>query len=253
MPEGTCVVDGCPREAIKSQLCGAHYQRKRIYGDVRAHIPIQDNGIKGITRRVDGKCRNGHPVDPGKDCRECGREKRTEYKRAKRAAEKAARPAPLPPEVRHMAALRTRLYDRLVVSDETWNGTPHVLWTGANVRGYGVIWNALAGNNRYVHRMAWEAVNGPIPDDLTIDHLCRTTLCAAVDHLEPVTISENVRRADPGGKQRDKTHCIRGHERNDENTRRDPKTGGRQCKVCQRDYARERYRAKAAKKASAVG
>jgi len=35
---------------------------------------------------------------------------------------------------------------------------------------------------------------GPIPDGLTLDHLCRVRHCVNPDHLEPVTQTENRRR-----------------------------------------------------------
>lgn len=37
------------------------------------------------------------------------------------------------------------------------------------------------------HRWAYEHYVGPIPDGLTIDHLCRNTLCVNPAHMEPVT------------------------------------------------------------------
>lgn len=45
------------------------------------------------------------------------------------------------------------------------------------------------------HRFAYELVKGPIPEGLTLDHLCNVPLCVNPDHLEPVTLSENIRRA----------------------------------------------------------
>ena len=44
-------------------------------------------------------------------------------------------------------------------------------------------------------RLAWEIVNGPIPDGLVLDHLCRRPVCVNPSHLEPVTDAENLRRA----------------------------------------------------------
>jgi len=38
--EGHCVVPDCTRFAKTSGLCNAHYQRKRTYGDVMAHKPL---------------------------------------------------------------------------------------------------------------------------------------------------------------------------------------------------------------------
>jgi hypothetical protein len=73
------------------------------------------------------------------------------------------------------------------------------LWTGARTKaGYGQITTSRrsAEHKRlYTHRLAWELLRGPIPDGLTIDHLCRVRHCCNPDHLDVVSMSENVRRA----------------------------------------------------------
>lgn len=58
------------------------------------------------------------------------------------------------------------------------------------------------------HRWAYEHFIEPIPKGLTIDHLCRNSLCVNPFHLEPCTIGENVRR----GGNSIKTKCKNGHE-----------------------------------------
>jgi hypothetical protein len=70
---------------------------------------------------------------------------------------------------------------------ECW---PWLLSTTGN--GYAQI---KINRKRYgVHRIAYELVNGPIPDSLTIDHLCRNRLCCNPAHLEAVTMKENILR-----------------------------------------------------------
>ena len=54
----------------------------------------------------------------------------------------------------------------------------------------------------YAHRVVFEAVKGPIPKDLELDHLCRVRCCVNPDHLEPVTSRENLQR---GAKARRKS------------------------------------------------
>src|SRR5262245_46512297 len=63
------------------------------------------------------------------------------------------------------------------------------------------IWRGERSPDRYprlggklAHRTMWERENGPIPDGLGLDHLCRQTLCVRPEHCEPVSNAENVRR-----------------------------------------------------------
>lgn len=44
------------------------------------------------------------------------------------------------------------------------------------------------------HRIAWEAIHGPIPEGRELDHLCENKLCVNPEHLELVTRQENVVR-----------------------------------------------------------
>lgn len=80
------------------------------------------------------------------------------------------------------------------------------VWTGAlNTNGYGQSF--IAGRAQSTHRLAYEALAGPIPDGLVLDHLCRNRACCNPDHLEPVTPAENAAR----GAEATKTRCLRGH------------------------------------------
>jgi hypothetical protein len=114
---------------------------------------------------------------------------------------------------------------------------PCLLWTGAIVReGYGVIWDNAHGNNRRVHRVAYElAHGGPPPADL--DHLCRVRNCAAVPHLEAVTPAENSARGDVHLYNGSKTRCPKGHPYDAANTRwmRTSVGVGRECRACDRE------------------
>lgn len=127
--------------------------------------------------------------------------------------------------------LPQRIMDKLDVGlCWTWTGAhsedrPHVKW---------------GGKVQLVYRVVWELLVGPLPEGITLDHLCLNPSCVNPDHLEPVTMAENRRRAHTHNRNR--THCKRGHEFTEDNTR--THGGSRQCKTCKSDYDRERYAAK---------
>ncbi len=68
-----------------------------------------------------------------------------------------------------------------------------LLYMGASQsKGYSSIW--VKGRGMLLaHRVAWELQNGPIPDDLTIDHVCESKRCIRVEHMQLVTREENQR------------------------------------------------------------
>jgi hypothetical protein len=108
------------------------------------------------------------------------------------------------------------------------------LWTAAQLNGYGVI--KVGGRFRGAHRVGYELHKGPVPAGLVLDHLCRVPFCVNPDHLEPVTIGENISRGD--NHHRRKTHCKRGHAFTAENTLM-LSTGSRACRTCARTRVEE--------------
>lgn len=87
------------------------------------------------------------------------------------------------------------------------------LWPGALSRGYGrvVLPMELAVRYRNIdgpaHRVTYTLLRGPIPDGLTLDHLCHNKACVNPWHLEPVTAAANLRR------HWDSRHAKFGHVR----------------------------------------
>lgn len=77
---------------------------------------------------------------------------------------------------------------------------------------------------------------GPIPPGLALDHLCRNKLCVNPRHLEPVTYTENNRRAllaRTEKRQRAKQSvCKRGHSLLDADNLIVRAGGKRQCRTC---------------------
>ena len=102
-----------------------------------------------------------------------------------------------------------------------WQGTTN------GKSGYGVI--QFQGKRELVHRLAWSLKNGPVPEGLVLDHLCRVRLCNNELHLEPVTQQVNIAVRGHGlaAQHARKTHCPAGHLLVQCSTRR-------RCLVCDR-------------------
>lgn len=120
----------------------------------------------------------------------------------------------------------------------------HGCWPWQGVRsekGYGRLYDPRQKRMVMAHRLAYELTKGPIPDGLTIDHLCRNRACVNPDHLEAVTMNVNLKRGNAASTINSrKTHCYRGHEFTPENTnvRGD---GARRCRTCYREDRRASY------------
>lgn len=127
---------------------------------------------------------------------------------------------------------------RVDKSGECW------LWTAHKANGgYGTFY--FDKKLRSVHRLSYEWARGPIPDGLTIDHLCRNPSCVNPDHLEPVTMRENTLRSEgPTAINARKTHCPNGHAYDESNTYRcESLPNWRYCRACNNEAGR-RYRAR---------
>src|SRR5437867_1113974 len=86
------------------------------------------------------------------------------------------------------------------------------LWKGGhNTDGYAEI--TINRRPYGAHRFAYELINGSIPNGLTIDHLCRNPGCVNPEHLEAVTMNENLKRSpiQVTTINAKKTHCPKGH------------------------------------------
>ena len=111
------------------------------------------------------------------------------------------------------------------------------LWTGP-LHDLGYARFAVTHNTKvYAHRYAYESKVGPIPEGLTIDHLCRVRHCVNPDHLEAVPHKVNLRRSPTQVStiNSTKTHCPRGHRYSNRDSR-----GWRECRKCQAFNARQR-------------
>lgn len=132
-----------------------------------------------------------------------------------------------------------RVMARVVVhADGCWH------WTGClSPEGYATL--TVRPASIRPHRWLYEYTYGPVPGGLVLDHTCHNiaqcTLtkhaclhrrCVNPDHLEPVTQSENLRRAR-------RSECVNGHSMTDDNTYYAPSTPEyRRCVECRRNSVR---------------
>ena len=116
--------------------------------------------------------------------------------------------------------------------DECWE------WQGyCRAKGYGTFF-PQRGKPEYAHRYAYTMLVGPIPAGLTIDHLCKNPRCVNPEHLEAVTLHENLRRSDGVASwAARRRHCPQGHPYDAENTGY-KKDGCRYCRTCDRARSR---------------
>jgi len=81
----------------------------------------------------------------------------------------------------------------------------------SKVNGY--VRQCYGGVPILAHRHAWEAVNGPVPEGLELDHLCRNRACCKVSHLQVVTHRVNGLRGEGVcAKYARKVTCDKGHQ-----------------------------------------
>lgn len=126
------------------------------------------------------------------------------------------------------------------VTNVAWSDTPCRIWEyGRTAQGYGSFY---AGGGReeplnfLIHRFVYEALIGPIPEGMDLDHLCHTRPCWNEHHLEPVTRAENVMRGEGiCANNARKVQCHRGHAFTSENTmikKRTNRAQSRECRTC---------------------
>jgi hypothetical protein len=87
-----------------------------------------------------------------------------------------------------------------------------LVWTAPlDKDGYGSFY--LRRRNRRAHRVAWYDMHGEIPDGMVINHICRNRACVNTQHLQVVTIRENVLKDSTtiSAINARKTHCRKGH------------------------------------------
>lgn len=99
------------------------------------------------------------------------------------------------------------------------------MWTGSVTKASGFAYGAWSyyDYSWKAHRIAYTLKKGPIPEGLTLDHLCRNKLCVNPSHLEPVTQSVNSSRTWTHPDRLYSLTCPYGHPR---------EFGRRNCRRC---------------------
>jgi hypothetical protein len=134
-----------------------------------------------------------------------------------------------------LAEIEARFATHVLVNPET--GCHE--WTGALHHGYGRFWDG--DRTVMAHRFAW----GPVPEGFCIDHLCRNRRCVNTEHMEVVTLRENILRGTaPPAQLAKATHCQRGHAFDKPNTILVQRNGHQQrvCRTCENERQRISYR-----------
>lgn len=196
-----CSAEGCDKPSLARGLCKNHYEAARRAGKIPQRVEKLCS-VEGCARRsaAKGYCdwhyrmtlRNGAPFN-----------------------------------VRGNLDLR---FQRNITKPDGDDGC--WVWTGDKWGLYGRF-NIGSGRGRAhsAHRWAYERFVGPIPEGMTIDHLCRNTLCVNPLHLEPVTLQVNILRGENVcAKYARRTHCNRGHLLEPPNIRLDG--NARRCVLC---------------------
>jgi hypothetical protein len=120
---------------------------------------------------------------------------------------------------------------RVVSYSELDTTTDCIQWSGApNKSGHGTAWVEAEGRRfrTTAHRAVWLLAGIAIPKGFELHHTCENKLCVRLTHLQLLSKAEHVK------KHKQTTHCKRGHERTEKNTRIE-NSGARQCRICQNE------------------
>lgn len=171
----TCTIEGCEKRYYARGWCQMHYRRWKVHGDTDTRLsPIGRNLSEPYICSVEGCETEVSPKSARGLCM-------THYSRLRHhgSVEPPQRPT-----------REERFWSKVSKTDECW------LWEGTlNSAGYGVFnLGGKYGRIVLVHRFAYEQLVGPITEE-SLDHLCYVRRCCNPEHLEPVPLLENQRRA----------------------------------------------------------
>lgn len=166
--ENTCSFTDCVNKKYARGLCSGHYsQWKRS-------IPLRPIQIKSNQSKYD--CKFTGCVNKAQAKKLCGA-----HWRQQRLGKELK-------TLTNQISVLDRILPQIDKTDYCW------IWLGrvSGKNNYPQI--SLSGKQVMVHRVVYEELVRPLSSVETLDHLCRNRKCVNPEHLEPVTLRENVQR-----------------------------------------------------------
>lgn len=167
-----CILEYCNNSNYVKGLCSAHYTQKRRGQEFKPIIIKSNSSIL--------PCSFSDCVNTQQAKGLCGAHWRQQH---------LGKPLQ---KLQNQVSAMERINKNIKIDKKTecwvWTGRK----SGRKNKPYPQI--SIGGRQTMVHRITYEELVRPLEPGETIDHLCVNPLCVNPEHLEPVTLRENVKR-----------------------------------------------------------